>query len=136
MTRSRNGSRRSTSRTFAREWGSQPLFAEQPERVAAAAYADRLRNTPAGLAAALRGLGTGVMEPLWERLGELTIPVTLITGERDEKFGALAESMLARLPGARHVVIPGAGHAAHLEDPEAVAEAIYQSGSPSSSASA
>ena len=33
--------------TFAREWGSQPLFADQPERVAAAAYADRLRNTPA-----------------------------------------------------------------------------------------
>src|SRR5262245_5710163 len=29
---------------FAREWGSQPLFAGQPERVAAAAYADRLRN--------------------------------------------------------------------------------------------
>ena len=53
---------------FAREWGAQPLFAGQPERVAAAAHADRLRNTPAGLAAALRGLGTGAMEPLWERL--------------------------------------------------------------------
>ena len=33
--------------TFAREWGAQPLFAGQPKRVAAAAYADRLRNTPA-----------------------------------------------------------------------------------------
>ena len=110
--------------TFAQEWGSQPLFAGQAPRVAAAAHADRLRNTPAGLAAALRGLGTGVMEPLWERLGELTIPVTLVTGERDEKFRALAEAMLARLPDARHVVVPGTGHAAHLEAPEAVAEAI------------
>jgi 2-succinyl-6-hydroxy-2,4-cyclohexadiene-1-carboxylate synthase len=119
--------------TFAREWGSQPLFAGQPERVAAAAYADRLRNTPAGLAAALRGLGTGVMEPLWERLGELTIPVTLITGERDEKFGALAERMLARLPDARHVIVPATGHAPQLEAPELVA---HQLGSPSSSASA
>ena len=121
---------------FASEWGSQPLFDGQPERVAAAAYADRLRNTPAGLAAALRGLGTGVMEPLWERLGELTIPVTLVTGERDEKFHALAERMLARLPDARHVVVPGAGHAAHLEAPDAVAAAIHQPGSSSSSASA
>ncbi|HEX6021735.1 MAG TPA: 2-succinyl-6-hydroxy-2,4-cyclohexadiene-1-carboxylate synthase [Solirubrobacter sp.] len=109
---------------FAREWGSQPLFAGQPERVAAAAYADRLRNTPAGLAAALRGLGTGVMEPLWERLGELTMPVTLITGERDEKFRAIAEAMLARLPDARHVIVPGAGHAPQLEAPDLVAAAI------------
>ena len=106
---------------FATEWGALPLFAGQPERVAAAAYADRLRNTPAGLAAALRGLGTGVMEPLWERLGGLTIPVTLVTGERDEKFHAIAERMLERLPDARDVVVPGAGHAAHLEAPEAVA---------------
>jgi 2-succinyl-6-hydroxy-2,4-cyclohexadiene-1-carboxylate synthase len=122
---------------FAREWGAQPLFAGQPERVAAAAHADRLRNTPAGLAAALRGLGTGVMEPLWERLPALAIPVTLITGERDEKFRAVAEAMLARLPDARHVVIPGTGHAPQLEAPDAVAEAIaYQSGSPSSSTSA
>jgi 2-succinyl-6-hydroxy-2,4-cyclohexadiene-1-carboxylate synthase len=118
---------------FAREWGSQSLFAGQPERVAAAAYADRLRNTPAGLAAALRGLGTGVMEPLWDRIGELTMPVTLVTGERDEKFRAIAEAMLARLPDARHVIVPGTGHAPQLEAPDLVA---HQFGSPSSSASA
>ena len=46
---------------FAREWAALPLWEGQPERVAAAANADRLRNTPEGLAAALRGLGTGVM---------------------------------------------------------------------------
>lgn len=118
---------------FAREWGAQPLFAGQPERVAAAAYADRLRNTAHGLAAALRGLGTGVMEPLWERLGELKIPVTLLAGERDAKFRAIAERMRERLPDARAAIIPGAGHAAQLERPDAVA---YQLGSPSSSASA
>jgi 2-succinyl-6-hydroxy-2,4-cyclohexadiene-1-carboxylate synthase len=118
---------------FAREWGAQPLFAGQPERVAAAAHADRLRNRPPGLSAALRGLGTGVMEPLWARLGELTIPVTLVVGERDAKFREIAERMAERLPTARLAVVPGAGHAAHLEQPEAVA---YQLGSPSSSASA
>ena len=40
------------------------------------------------------------MEPLWDRLPELTIPVTLIVGERDEKFRALATQMLERLPNA------------------------------------
>jgi len=121
---------------FATEWAAQPLFEGQPERVRAAAYADRLRNTPHGLAKALRGLGTGVMEPLWDRLEELDLPVTLIVGERDEKFRAIAERMRERLPQAELTIVPAAGHAAQLERPELVAAAVYQSGSPSSSASA
>jgi len=106
---------------FAREWAALPLWEGQPERVAAAAHADRLRNTPEGLAAALRGLGTGVMAPLWDALPSLTVPVTLVVGERDEKFRAIAERMAAALPRAELVTIAGAGHAAQLEQPEAVA---------------
>jgi pimeloyl-ACP methyl ester carboxylesterase len=64
------------------------------------------------------------MEPLWERLPELAIGVTLVVGERDEKFLALAEAMLTRLPNAQLAIVPKAGHAAQLENPAAVAEAI------------
>ena len=39
-----------------------------------------------------------------------------LVGERDTKFRAIAERM-----GFPTVVIPGAGHAVHLEDPAAVA---------------
>jgi 2-succinyl-6-hydroxy-2,4-cyclohexadiene-1-carboxylate synthase len=106
---------------FARRWAAQPLFAGQPPAVAAAAHEDRLRHTSAGLAAALRGLGSGAMAPLWERLGALAIPVTLIVGERDAKFGAIAERMAARIPTAEIHVVPGAGHAAQLEAPAALA---------------
>src|SRR5687768_17197936 len=106
---------------FAREWARLPLWEGQPERVRAAAHADRLRNTPEGLAAALRGLGTGVMDPLWDRLPSLTVPVTLAVGERDEKFLGVAERMAAALPRAEVVVVRGAGHAAQLEQPAAVA---------------
>ena len=109
---------------FAEEWGAQALFAGQDERVAAAAHADRLRNTPHGLAAALRGLGTGVMTPLWDRLPQLTIPVTLVVGERDARFRAVAERMAAAFPDARLEVVGGAGHAVQLERPDAVAAAI------------
>jgi pimeloyl-ACP methyl ester carboxylesterase len=109
---------------FAEEWAALPLWEGQPDRVRAAANADRLRNTAPGLAAALRGLGTGALPPLWDRLGELTIPVTLVAGERDEKFRAIADRMAERLVDARVVVIPGAGHAAQLERPDLVAEAI------------
>jgi 2-succinyl-6-hydroxy-2,4-cyclohexadiene-1-carboxylate synthase len=109
---------------FAEEWGRLPLWEGQPERVRAAAHADRLRNTAPGLAAALRGLGTGALPSLWERLGELDLPVTLVVGERDEKFRALAERMAERLADPRIVVVGGAGHAVQLERPDAVAEAV------------
>jgi 2-succinyl-6-hydroxy-2,4-cyclohexadiene-1-carboxylate synthase len=109
---------------FAAEWGAQPLFAGQDERVTAAAHADRLRNTPSGLAAALRGLGTGVMPPLWDRLGQLAMPVTLLAGERDEKFRAIAVRMADHIPDCRVEVVPGAGHAVQLERPDLVAAAI------------
>jgi 2-succinyl-6-hydroxy-2,4-cyclohexadiene-1-carboxylate synthase len=111
---------------FVREWGAQPLFAGMPRGVAELADEDRLRNTAPGLAAALRGLGTGVMPPLWERLGELTIPVDLVVGERDEKFRAIAERMEGPLAAARLHVIDGAGHAVHLEAPDAVVELLMR----------
>jgi 2-succinyl-6-hydroxy-2,4-cyclohexadiene-1-carboxylate synthase len=109
---------------FAQEWGAQELFAGQDPRVAAAAHADRLRNTPHGLAAALRGLGIGVMPPLWHRLGELSMPVTLVVGERDAKFRAIAGRMSPAIPDCRVELVAGAGHAAQLEQPEVVAALI------------
>ena len=106
---------------FARRWAAQPLFADQPPQVAAKAHVERLRSTPAGLAASLRGVGTGAMEPLWERLGELRVPVALVVGERDRKFRALAERMAAAIPDATVHVVAGAGHAVALERPDALA---------------
>ena len=109
---------------FVREWGAQPLFAGIPRGVAEFIDADRRRNTADGLAAALRGLGTGVMPPLWDRLGELAMPVDLVVGERDEKFGAIAAQMAERLPEARVHTVDGTGHVVHLEAPEAVVELL------------
>jgi len=106
---------------FARRWGALPLFGGQADDVAAAAHADRLRNTVSGLAAALRGVGTGAMKPLWSRLAELAMPVVVLAGERDEKFRAVGERMVATLPRGEFAVIQGAGHAAQLEAPGAVA---------------
>jgi 2-succinyl-6-hydroxy-2,4-cyclohexadiene-1-carboxylate synthase len=106
---------------FARRWAAQPLFADQSPAVAAAAHADRLRSTPEGLAASLRGTGTGTMVPLWERLPELRVPVALIVGERDAKFRTIAERMAQLIPHASLHVVAGAGHAVQLEQPEAVA---------------
>lgn len=104
----------------AHRWGRQPLFAGQPAAVAAAARADRLRNDPAGLAASLRGMGTGTMAPQWERLTELEMPCDVLAGAQDAKFVALGRRLAAGLPDARLTVVPGAGHAVQLERPAAV----------------
>jgi 2-succinyl-6-hydroxy-2,4-cyclohexadiene-1-carboxylate synthase len=113
---------------FVTRWSQTPVLADQPPAVRAAVSADRLRSTTEGLAAALRGLGTGTLPPLWDRLDELSIPVELIVGERDRTFRTTAERMVAGLPDARLHVVAGAGHAVHLEDPWAVAGLIVATG--------
>lgn len=109
---------------FVARWRDQPLFAGEPAGVRAAAVADQLRNTPSGLAAALRGLGTGAMQPVWGRLGELSMPVTVLAGERDTKFRVLGRRLADELPDGRLEIVPGAGHGLLLEAPEAVAAAL------------
>ncbi|HTX32671.1 MAG TPA: 2-succinyl-6-hydroxy-2,4-cyclohexadiene-1-carboxylate synthase [Solirubrobacteraceae bacterium] len=118
----------STVEEFAHRWAQTPVLAGLPEDVLARAHADRLRSAPSGLARALRGLGTGALPSLWERLGEVAMPVSLVVGERDGKFRDIAERMAASLPQAEIVLVPGAGHAVHLEAPERVAEIIERSG--------
>jgi 2-succinyl-6-hydroxy-2,4-cyclohexadiene-1-carboxylate synthase len=109
---------------FARRWAETPVLAGLPAQARELAHADRLRNTPAGLGRALRGLGTGALPSLWERLGELRMPVRLLAGERDAKFRGIADRMAESVPGAVTVVVSGAGHAVHLEAPSTVAEVV------------
>ena len=111
---------------LARHWARTPVLAGLPDYLAAEVHRDRLRNTPAGLAAALRGIGTGSLPSLWNRLAEVQAPVTLVVGERDEKFTAIAQQMVAALPDGRVEVLAGVGHAAHLEAPERIAALLTE----------
>ena len=108
---------------FLEEWLAMPMFAGLPRW--ARFDEERRRNTVEGLAASLRRAGTGSMTPRWDRLGELRCPVLCLTGSRDERYGQLADRLVAEVGGpAGHVVVDGAGHAAHLEQPEATAGAV------------
>src|ERR1700733_4824743 len=109
---------------FARRWAQTPVLAGQAPEVLAAAHADRLRNDPAGLARALRGLGTAALPSLWQRLGEIRIPVTLVVGARDDKFRAIAFRMERALRDSEVIVVPDAGHAVHMEAPARLASVI------------
>ena len=112
---------------FVDGWMAQPLFATQ-RRIGAARLAAererRLRGDPRALAACLRGAGTGAQPPLWDRLAGIRAPALLLAGDEDEKFRELAATMARALPSALAQTIPGAGHATHLERPDAFTRAV------------
>jgi 2-succinyl-6-hydroxy-2,4-cyclohexadiene-1-carboxylate synthase len=108
---------------FVARWRGLPMFAKDPAQVDALARADQSRNRPAGIAAALRGVGTGEMQPLWERLCELPMPVTVIAGDRDRKFCSLGSRMAELAAQAAFVTVAG-GHVLPLENPRALASAL------------
>ena len=107
---------------FLDEWLAAPLFATLPAD--AAGLEHRRRNTAAGLAHSLRTAGTGTQRSLWGELDRITVPVLVVAGALDTKFGDIGRAMVERLPDARFVSIVGAGHAAHTERPDEVAATI------------
>jgi 2-succinyl-6-hydroxy-2,4-cyclohexadiene-1-carboxylate synthase len=110
---------------FIERWRAQPLFDGEPAEVSELARADQRRNRPDALAAVLRGIGTGEMKPLWNRLGELDMSVTVVVGDRDVKFQGAGRRMVELIPAAESRVVSGAHHLP-LENPQALAEAIAQ----------
>ena len=107
---------------FIQEWIRQPLFAKS--KFSEEEIQDRSRNTPTSLATSLRKCGTGQQDSLWSQLQEINIPVLLICGARDEKFTEIAQRMNQAIPRSTLRVLDKAGHNAHLDQPEAFAQAV------------
>ncbi len=108
-------------------WLELPLFAglqrlPRPQRQAL--RRQRLENSPVGLANALRGMGSGAMPPVWERLQDVQVPALVLAGELDEKFAALAKSLVAGLPEGNLAIVPDAGHSLILEAPQRYLNAV------------
>jgi 2-succinyl-6-hydroxy-2,4-cyclohexadiene-1-carboxylate synthase len=100
---------------FLEQWLAQPMFQTVPPD--APGLAERHGLSEGYLAHCLRVLGTGAMESMWARMGELRMPVALVTGTHDEKFDAIAIQMFERIHGnVQHVRLEG-GHSLPLEAP-------------------
>jgi 2-succinyl-6-hydroxy-2,4-cyclohexadiene-1-carboxylate synthase len=104
---------------FVNEWERQPLLAVGDHVSADELHAQRLKNSPRGLANSLRGMGAGRQAPLWDRLPTLQLPTRLLVGERDSRYVATAERMCTLLPRAELTICPRAGHTVHLDQPAA-----------------
>lgn len=113
---------------FVDEWEREPIFASQsalPARTRARLRSDRLRNRPEGLAVSLRGAGQGTMVPLFDRLGDVGAPTIVMTGGLDAPGNARAGVIADAIPAARLQVLPGVGHAPHLEAPSTFRSLVF-----------
>jgi 2-succinyl-6-hydroxy-2,4-cyclohexadiene-1-carboxylate synthase len=110
---------------FLDEWDRLPMFAGLAKRSDAWKQRERalrLENDPKGVAAALRGMGQGVTEPLDDaELAQLASPTVLLAGAGDPAYVDAAEHMAAVLPSGKALIHPTAGHSLVSEDPGWVA---------------
>ncbi|MGH7024238.1 MAG: alpha/beta fold hydrolase [Caulobacteraceae bacterium] len=77
-----------------------------------------------GLARAARGMLTQKDARVISSLPTIAVPSLVVVGANDTPFLAASDYMAGKIPGARKVVIEGAGHAANIDQPEAFNAAI------------
>lgn len=113
---------------FLDDWQETPLIRAQkdlPYDVRAAMQRSRLEHTTAGLANSLRHFGQGSTPNLWPELNKLTMPVCVITGEKDAKYSRIAERIQNKLSeNCQHFSIQNTSHAPHLEAGQTFANII------------
>ena len=77
-----------------------------------------------GLARAARGMLTQHNAHVIESLPSIKVPTLVVVGADDKPFLAAADYMVAKIPAARLVVIPAAGHAVNIDQPQAFIDAV------------
>jgi len=77
-----------------------------------------------GLAGAARGMLTQRDDAVIRSLETIAVPSLVLVGSEDKHFLAATDYMERKIPGARKVVIDGAGHASNLHQPAAFNRAV------------
>lgn len=104
---------------FVASRASATLVGRRPELPSAQAAARAIAaQDPKGLAHFGRRV-SGPAPPVIDELGRIDVPVLVLVGGDDAPYQRAAEMMETRLPRARRIVLPGAGHIANLEAEEA-----------------
>jgi pimeloyl-ACP methyl ester carboxylesterase len=81
-------------------------------------------RSAAGLALAARGMLAQQDATILESLPSINVPTLVLVGGEDAAFIAPTDYMAAKIPGAVKVVIPDAGHAANIDQPDAFNRAV------------
>lgn len=93
---------------FLDSWNAQSVLGSGPIRDKQASGSLVMRRRE--IARSFVDWSLGAQQPLWDRLGEIKIPILWIAGENDSKFRALAERAGSLGPNAHFALAPAAGH--------------------------
>jgi len=100
----------------------------EKEGLAALGTSDEVRmsqhRNALGLAGAARGMLAQQNDRVIRSLETIAVPTLVLVGANDTNFLAATDYMAAKIPGARKVVIPNAGHAANLHQPDLFNRAV------------
>ena len=77
-----------------------------------------------GLAKAAPGMLTQRNARVIESLPNIAVPSLVVVGADDAPFIAASDYMAAKIPGAKKLVIPGAGHASNIDQPAAFNDGV------------
>ncbi|QPF84755.1 alpha/beta fold hydrolase [Bradyrhizobium genosp. L] len=77
-----------------------------------------------GLAHAARGMLAQRDARVIESLPDIKVPSLVVVGADDTPFLAASDYMAAKIPGAQKAVIPNAGHAVNIDQPQAFIAAV------------
>jgi 2-succinyl-6-hydroxy-2,4-cyclohexadiene-1-carboxylate synthase len=100
---------------FVDAWQDLPIFDTQTREHRAAQRAARLSHDPEGLARSLEQMGLAVMPDYRPSIGDIAVPTRLVTGDRDDKFMALADEIAPMFPDSDRVVVAACGHNVLIE---------------------
>ena len=106
--------------------GTAERFAERGLRAlgsSAELHANEHRDA-SGLALAARHTLTQRDSHVLDGLPRIAVPTLVIVGSDDEPFLGAADYMTAKIPMARKVIIPGAGHSPNVDQPDLVNTAL------------
>lgn len=114
--------------SFVDDWMNREIF--QSQKNLSETVLNEIRNrkincSKIGLANSLLGFGTGVMEPVFDKLSEIRNPVQLICGEIDKKFVDINLQMNRLLPNSKLAIVKNSGHNVHLEETKQYADVVY-----------
>jgi pimeloyl-ACP methyl ester carboxylesterase len=85
---------------------------------------DAHHSSAKGLAHAARGMLAQRDARVINALPDIRVPSLVVVGANDEPFLKASDYMAAKIPGAQKVVIPDAGHAANIDQPQAFNDAV------------
>ena len=82
------------------------------------------QKSAAGLARAARGILAQADAVVIDSLPTVRVPTLIVVGDGDTAYLDGCRYMAAKIPGAVHVVVPGAGHGVNVDQPAAVDAAL------------